>query len=438
MRVVILISVFLSLGSEVVHGFSSKHAALHPHAVSKLSSELHSAFRRASEKRLLSDPLTTPIEVIGEHSFIPPNFDAGDQRGPCPGLNALANHGYISRHGVTSMVEVTAAINEVWGMGLDLAGILAVMGTVFVGNPLSLDPGFSIGGETGSSENLLGNVFGLLGTPRGLLGSHNIIESDSSITRDDLYVTGDASTLNLSKFNEWYKMSNGTGDYNMDLMADLANIRFQETIATNPNFYFGPFTGMIARNAGFLFAGRLFANHSVENPTGVLTKEIIKSIFGVSGPEGNFKYNKGWERIPENWYRRPVDYGLVDLNLDTLAMVAKYPQLGSIGGNTGTVNSFTGVDLGNLTGGVFNVETLLEGNNLLCFSFEVVKTLAPNSLSTLFSVLDVPLQLITDTVGSALLNFACPALSDLTIGGQSFEKGIQKMFPGAAKSKGAF
>jgi hypothetical protein len=48
-------------------------------------------------------------------------------------------------------------------MGLDLAGALAIMGTVFVGNPLSLTPGFSIGGATGSVENLLGNVFGLLG-----------------------------------------------------------------------------------------------------------------------------------------------------------------------------------------------------------------------------------------------------------------------------------
>ena len=48
-------------------------------------------------------------------------------------------------------------------MGLDLGGALAVMGTVFVGNPLSLSPGFSIGGQTGSVENLLGNVLGLLG-----------------------------------------------------------------------------------------------------------------------------------------------------------------------------------------------------------------------------------------------------------------------------------
>jgi len=54
-------------------------------------------------------------------------------------------------------------------MGLDLGGALAIMGTVFVGNPLSLTPGFSIGGATGSVENLLGNVFGLLGKSFGWL-----------------------------------------------------------------------------------------------------------------------------------------------------------------------------------------------------------------------------------------------------------------------------
>lgn len=94
--------------------------------------------------------------------------------------------------------------------------------------------------------------------------------------------------------------------------------------------------------------------------------------------------------------------------------------------------------MGNLTGGVFDAATLLEDNNLMCFVMEVVKTLAPNSLSTLFSVLDVPLQLITDAVGAAILNFSCPAFKDLTIGGQSFEEGIQSTFPGAAKSGGAF
>jgi hypothetical protein len=41
--------------------------------------------------------------VTGAHAFQPPNFAQGDQRGPCPGLNALANHGYIPRNGIVGV-----------------------------------------------------------------------------------------------------------------------------------------------------------------------------------------------------------------------------------------------------------------------------------------------------------------------------------------------
>ena len=37
------------------------------------------------------------IDVSGSHAFLPPG--AGDLRGPCPGLNALANHGYLPHNG---------------------------------------------------------------------------------------------------------------------------------------------------------------------------------------------------------------------------------------------------------------------------------------------------------------------------------------------------
>ena len=97
------------------------------------------------------------------------------------------------------------------------------------------------------------------------------------------------------------------------------------------------------------------------------------------------------------------------------------------------MDSFTGVDLGDLTGGVLNAQTLLEGNNLLCFVFEVLKTLSPNSLSTVFSIIEVPLKMLFDTLGSALLDLSCPAFKDLTVGGQGLGDAIESMFPGAAK-----
>ena len=70
-------------------------------------------------------------------------------------------------------------------MGIDLGQFLAVYGTLFDGDAVSLDPGYSIGGPA-TSEEILG--LGLLGTPSGLSGSHNNYEADTSPTRGDLYV----------------------------------------------------------------------------------------------------------------------------------------------------------------------------------------------------------------------------------------------------------
>ncbi|OJJ55481.1 hypothetical protein ASPSYDRAFT_183585 [Aspergillus sydowii CBS 593.65] len=414
------------------HGHS--HKRLHEQTLQNLPAKvLEQLNEQQHEKRLFSS-MDTPIDITGDHAFHPPDYDNGDQRGPCPGLNALANHGYIPRSGVVSFTEVIGAINKVYGMGVDLAMILATMGLVWVGNPLSINPGFSIGGRDTGVNNILGNGLGLLGEPQGLTGSHNFVESDSSNTRDDIYVTGDASTMNMTLFREWYAMADENGTFSLDIMAKRAAIRFEQSKATNPEFYFGPVTGFLARNAGYLFAGRLFRNHSTEQPDGVLTKEIVRNLFAVYGDDNNLEYRKGWERLPENWYRRPTDWGLLGLNVDLLDWTMKYPELASIGGNTGTVNSFTGLDMSDLTGGVLNATTLLEGNNLLCFIFEVLKFASPNALAGIYQTLAVPLDFITKALEIPLLDLACPAFKDMQVGGKPAWEAIQDLFPGAAKS----
>jgi hypothetical protein len=47
------------------------------------------------------------IDVTGEHRFIPPNLKK-DYRGPCPALNAMANHGYLPRNGIASTEQIVA------------------------------------------------------------------------------------------------------------------------------------------------------------------------------------------------------------------------------------------------------------------------------------------------------------------------------------------
>lgn len=107
----------------------------------------------------------------------------------------------------------------------------------------------------------------------------------------------------------------------------------------------------------------------------------------------------------------------------------------SIGGNTGSVNTFVGVDLGDVTGGLLDATSLLEGNNLLCFTFEVVKTLTPSILSNLFATVAGPLEMITDAVGAAILNMSCPAFADMTFDGQPLLDGLLGFFPGANLSQ---
>lgn len=152
---------------------------------------------------------------------------------------------------------------------------------------------------------------------------------------------------------------------------------------------------------------------------------------------GELVYKTGWERIPENWYRIPVDYSLMDVNMDIVSWILQYPKLGSVGGNVGEVNSFAGVDLEDVTGGVINLLTLLEGNNLICFVLEVVKTFAPNSLSSLFKTLEVPLELLDEAL-DPLLDLSCPVFGDLTSGGTDLVSALLSTYPGAQKSGFAF
>lgn len=165
----------------------------------------------------------------------------------------------------------------------------------------------------------------------------------------------------------------------------------------------------------------------------------MKSFWAVydddSQPSG-LVYKKGQEQIPSHWYRIPVDYSLVQLNVDLLEWYLKYPAVLSIGGNMGKVNSFVGLDFTDITGGILNGTSILEGNGLLCFVLELVKTFAPNSLSTLFKVLATPLELITDTISAPILSLACPEFEDLQEGGTDLWTKFMS-FPGAAKAGSA-
>lgn len=87
------------------------------------------------------------------------------------------------------------------------------------------------------------------------------------------------------------------------------------------------------------------SNHSAEQPNGYLNRDMIKTFFGVTGEPGSFVAHQGYERIPEQWYRRPSSnsYDLTRALADVATGYAQDPSTFKLGGNANGVNTFTGM-----------------------------------------------------------------------------------------------
>lgn len=169
------------------------------------------------------------------------------------------------------------------------------------------------------------------------------------------------------------------------------------------------------------------SNHSADNKNGVLTRDVLKSFFAISGPDNAHVYNAGQERIPLNWYRRPTSnpYGAKEAVADVAILAVKYPDIVSIGGNTGTVNSFVGVNPGDISGGVYTATNLLQGNNLGCFALQAAQQGVPSSLSGVIgSVVQAAVALVNQYVTPVTQALNCPALT-------TFDQSKFNQFPGA-------
>ncbi|OTA22672.1 hypothetical protein BTJ68_12763 [Hortaea werneckii EXF-2000] len=311
------------------------------------------------------------------HEYQAPGPD--DIRGPCPGLNAFANHGFLPRNGyatISQFVDVTTQV-------------------------------VAIGGTPPAS----------IGSGNGLSGSHNKYESDASPTRPDLYQSGNNYKTQADQFQQMIDASPG-GFVTMESLTSFRAQRFNTQKETNPYFFNGPFTGVLVQPAAYTFIYRFMANHSEEAPAGELSYDVIKSWFAIDGESGSYTANQGHERIPENWYKRAIayPYELDYFNADVLNAAALHPEFLDVGGNLGTTDSFTGVDITDLTGGIFNAADLLKGNNLGCFAYQLSTTAKPDLLLGL-------LDPVTDLVGDVVSQLSCPKLNQV-------DEDLLKQFPG--------
>lgn len=353
------------------------------------------------------------ISTSGEYAWVAPGET--DQRGPCPGLNAMANHGYLPHNGIATIAQYIQATNTVVGMGLDLAGFLAIYGAIFNGNLVS----WSMGGP--DARVSLG-ALATQGEPAGLSGSHDNYENDVSPTRGDLYQYGNDYVVVPDQFKELYNRQGNeteeTSNYNLEILQQHRSDRWDASVANNPDFFNPPFAGVLVQPAAYTFIYRFMANHSAEYPDGRLSQNVLKSWFAMTGPDenGEFTNTHGYERIPDNWYRRTVgdEYTIPFFILDVLQEALVYPKFLDIGGNVNGTNTFTGVDVENLTGGVYNSLNLVEGNNLQCFIFGFLALEAPDLLIGLLEAGADALSMLLESISNSTEGLNCPKLQNST------------------------
>ncbi|KAH8806856.1 hypothetical protein DL96DRAFT_1629939 [Flagelloscypha sp. PMI_526] len=193
-----------------------------------------------------------------------------DLRGPCPGLNTLANHGYLPKSGVATFEEIVNAVGEGFNMEHDLASGLAAFAMLARGN--SYTNQVSIG-----------------------IATHGRFEGDVSMTRRDAAV-GDNVHLDPQLFQQlldnvalYGNDSDVTGPKSVvsyKAMQEFKYERYIDSVANNPDleFHFGRFALSYGEAS---FTLNFFANGT----DGVLSTDTLKSFFQN-------------HTFPANWHRR--------------------------------------------------------------------------------------------------------------------------------------
>ncbi|KAF9891448.1 hypothetical protein FE257_003914 [Aspergillus nanangensis] len=196
-----------------------------------------------------------------------------DGRSPCPGLNALANHGYLPRDGKDIDYEMINKVSEeVFGFepGFYLDAVNMV---------------FKFGISTTSQPN---KTFNLLDLAR-----HDTIEADGSLTRNDIYFGDDvhfdatvwtpvAKDLGLDHYQHSDRF------VTLDTAAKATKNRYDLAKSTNPQFNASAHQHLTEYGTTALYLLALWDEDEKAAP-----KPWVKALLGEDRLPYREGYNKG-------------------------------------------------------------------------------------------------------------------------------------------------
>lgn len=171
-----------------------------------------------------------------------------------------------------------------------------------------------------------------------------------------------------------YKTVNG--NFSLPQIVDFMGMRYKQSTAENPNFYFGPKVVLLYGAASFLF--RLFPNFT--GNTGPPVLHFIGGFFGTQQSGSTFVFDEG-EQILDDWHNRLTPLTLADVADDFVTMYSMNPVL--LGGNAGQVNDFDALGAsGTGVVGVENNQLSLNPNDFICLLYQIATEDVPSSLQT--------------------------------------------------------
>ncbi|KAJ7481995.1 Cloroperoxidase [Mycena latifolia] len=222
----------------------------------KVSSLAIASVLFAAEAAAWSDPFG--------HAFIPAK--PTDARSPCPGLNTLANHGYLPRNGANFTIPqlMDAALAA---FNLDWAPIL-----------VAAKFGLLSGEDKSTFQEMKLSALDL----------HNLIEHDASISRNDFGDgTGDNVHFNETTFATLANSNPGLDYYNTTSAGMVQRDRLAHSIATNPL--------VVNTNKEFKLRSResgLYLSIFGDPLTGVAPKKFVNIFFR----EERLPIAEGWKK----------------------------------------------------------------------------------------------------------------------------------------------
>lgn len=175
--------------------------------------------------RTRAQPLDLP-----NHPYIPP-VDVLQNRGPCPALNTLANHGYIARDGKNiSRHEMATAGELVYGLAYGNS-VTLFNGAVGRGVPTT--------GGTSNGKNGVEPTMDL-----SALYLHNAVEHDGSLFRRDAFFQ-DPAPIDESLYDELVEFVNGRPVITLKELMDFSKLRMLDSRIHNPEATFPSRTRLI-------------------------------------------------------------------------------------------------------------------------------------------------------------------------------------------------